>query len=71
MKATLEFSLPDENHEYMLTANAGRMASLLHEFVTWMRERRKYGEEKDISYDALWDKFHELWVDEGVPDEIF
>jgi hypothetical protein len=44
MKATIEFSLPDERSEFDLHCAAPRMYSALCDIVEHVRRRRKYGE---------------------------
>jgi hypothetical protein len=44
VKATIEFSLPEERSEFDLHCSAGRMYSALCDIVEHVRRRRKYGE---------------------------
>lgn len=43
-KAILEFSLPEEEPEYMLASNAGRLVSVLYELRNHVRGQLKYTE---------------------------
>lgn len=43
MKAILEFSLPEESHEFELATSAGRMGSVIEETLNHIRSRLKYG----------------------------
>lgn len=71
-KATLEFTLPEENEEYKMTMDAGKYHSALWDFSQdFLRKEMKYNAE---SYDekeyALLEKvrtaFYEACVDNGV-----
>lgn len=71
MKATLEFSLPDEKHEFELATNAVKWMSFAHEFEQYLRTEYKYNEDKynDDQYKTLSeirDKFYELLNEEGL-----
>lgn len=52
MKATLEFTLPDEQHEFMQASRAGEAFLALEEFGEYLRAQEKYvdpAERDDIS----------------------
>jgi hypothetical protein len=60
MKATLEFSLPEERAEYHWASNAGKLHSAIIEFDGILRNRCKYGDDnaraselRSILYDCL------------------
>ena len=42
MKAILEFNLPEDNIEYELVNNAGKMCSVLWDMDQWLRAQYKY-----------------------------
>ena len=42
MKAILEFNLPEDNIEYELVNNAGKMHSVLWEMDQWLRSNTKH-----------------------------
>jgi len=44
LKATIEFTLPEENEEYKIFNNALDMASVLHEIDNYCRSCIKYDE---------------------------
>ncbi len=58
MKATITFTLPEENAEYRMHCRAGTMASLIYDFTTELRNKSKYGEPQDVTWDAVYD----LWL---------
>ena len=69
MRATLTFTLPDEQVEHQNAVDAGKAFSLLNHIVTRMREREKYGLNEDET-DALFieslqgdilDAFPDIW----------
>ena len=58
MKATFEFSLPEETEEYEMYRRAPEYSSALRELREWLRQRRKRG--ATIHLEETWDKFHEI-----------
>lgn len=52
MKATLTFTLPEEQHEYMNAVNGAKMHSILWEFDQWLRAKLKYGDLDEGQYKA-------------------
>jgi coproporphyrinogen III oxidase len=42
MKAILEFNLPEDNIEYKLVNNAGKIHSVLWDMDQWLRAQYKY-----------------------------
>jgi hypothetical protein len=53
MKATLTFSLPEEQHEYSNAVEGSKMRSVLWELDQWLRAKLKYEELTDGQYDAF------------------
>ena len=51
MKATLEFSLPEEHSEHLRAINAGAAWTALYEIDHRLRNLVKYGLNKDSSYE--------------------
>ena len=71
MKATFEFSLPEETLEYGIYYRAPEYISALREFREWLRQRRKHGDGSEDAYvvlDRVWDRFHE--VCEGFTNDL-
>ncbi len=74
MKATFEFSLPEETPEYGIYHNAPEYISALREFREWLRQQRKHGDITVLGrtylegLEEVWDKFHE--VCEGFIDDL-
>ena len=66
MKATFEFSLPEETLEYGIYRNALEYISALQEFNEWLRRGKDRDDPAHI--DEVWDKFHE--VCEGFTDDL-
>ncbi|MFN5251424.1 MAG: hypothetical protein ACK5DE_10265 [Bacteroidota bacterium] len=70
MKATLTFSLPEEQVEYEYTLNAARYKDALKDIMDMMRREFKYGEnseEVEGKIAELYDRFIE--ITEGLFDE--
>ena len=62
MKATLEFTLPEENQEFETAANASQLASVITDFDRYIRNLRKYDNNLE-SVDKVLDQLHmELWA---------
>jgi len=54
-KASLEFSLPEENDEYKMTMKAGDYYSALWDLYQFLRADSKYGEAKHAEvYEKFW-----------------
>ncbi len=71
MKATFEFSLPEETLEYGIYHNAPKYISALVEFREWLRRERKDvagTEYVCVVLDRVWEKFHETC--EGFIDDL-
>ena len=47
MKATLEFTLPDEAHAHLLAIRSGELYAALCEFGEYLRSQEKYVEPED------------------------
>ncbi len=70
MKATLTFSLPEEQVEYEYTLNAARYKDALKDIMDMMRREFKYGEnseEVEGKIAELYDRFIE--ITEGLFNE--
>ena len=68
MKATLEFNLPEEQEEYDITMQAGKMHSVLWDFDQKLRGIVKW-EKKGYNLNTvenLRDELHELMNDNGL-----
>ena len=60
MKATFEFSLPDETADYLVYHRAPDYHVALGEFREWLRQRRKHGKDTFVLLDTVWDEFHRI-----------
>ena len=65
-KVTMEFNLPDEQSEFELAQNAGKMHSSLWDMYQFLRADSKHGEGK---YQEVYDKFWEVLKENVV--ELF
>lgn len=68
-KATLSFSLPEEQHEFETATNGGSYLAALQELDNYLRGRLKYeelSEEVDAALQAARDKLHEEMNDHDV-----
>jgi hypothetical protein len=69
MKATLEFRLPEENHEFANATQGSKMRSVLWELDQWLRAKLKFDELSDGQYDsykATRDQLRELLQEENI-----
>jgi hypothetical protein len=71
MKAKLEFSLPDEQHEFNCAVNGRKMYSILWELDQWLRSNVKYSpdsmsEDEIKAYDKCRDQLRDLMLDESI-----
>lgn len=53
MKATLEFTLPEEQMEHMAALQGGRAVCAINELFSYLRQEIKYGDPDKKTYDAL------------------
>lgn len=53
MKATFEFDLPEDQHEYDVMSQASKMQRFLWEFSQQLREWEKYGHQFNDARDAV------------------
>ncbi len=62
-KGILEFSLPEEQNEFKMATDAGRYASMLHEYDQYLRSLTKYAPESQTEAvtDALQAAREKLW----------
>jgi hypothetical protein len=69
MKATLTFSLPEEEYEYSNAVEGTKMRSVLWDLDQWLRAKLKYEELTDGKYDAFKetrDHLRSLLVEENI-----
>ena len=66
MKATFEFSLPEDTEEYEMYRRAPEFLGALREFRHWLRQRTKQGVEVHLA--EVWDEFQEAC--EGFANEL-
>ena len=66
MKCTIEFDLPEEQVEYELCMNGGKLNSILTDFMEWVRQLNKYQDVESISINMIRDKIGELFDDYEV-----
>jgi hypothetical protein len=69
MKATLEFNLPEDQHEYDLVVTASQMFNALWEISQELRSICKYEELSEKEWemaDKIRDKFFEILNDNNI-----
>jgi hypothetical protein len=70
MKATLEFNLPDDYHEWDMAVHGAKMYLAMHEFSQELRIMWKYKEyQTDEEYailESIRDKFHEILTEHNI-----
>lgn len=68
-KVTIEFNLPEEEHEYNIYTCAQKMYNFIDEFSSYLRNELKYTEmtpEGYIKAEQIRERFHALKHDNGV-----
>jgi hypothetical protein len=69
MKATLTFTLPEEEHEYTNAVEGAKMRSILWDVDQWLRSKLKYEELSDGQFDAFKetrDHIRRLLIEENI-----
>jgi len=66
MKATLVFSLPDDEAAHRLAVNARRYWTVLWDYDQWLRGLAKHSDEDGDWAEKARDKLHEMLAGEGV-----
>ena len=66
MKATLEFTLPEENEEYEIAANASKMYCALSDFKAYLRNKCKYEEGTTLAKEDVYSDFLEMLRDRDI-----
>jgi hypothetical protein len=72
MKATLTFTLPDEDSQYSDAVNGYKMRTILWDVDQWLRAKMKYEELSDGQYDAFKetrDHLRRLLIEENIDIE--
>jgi len=64
MKATLEFSLPEDNQEFELASKALKLYGTLWDFDVWLRTQIKYNNQEQ--YETVREKLRELMNDNRI-----
>ena len=75
MKAILEFNLPEDNIEYELVNNAGKMHSVLWDMDQWLRVQIKHAPDtmSEDTYNAYLkcrEQLNELINDENISFDL-
>jgi len=72
MKATLEFNLPEDSHEFKLATKASDWWNVCWEMDQWLRAQYKYmpdgeySKDKYETYEKCREHLHELMSENGV-----
>ena len=69
MKAILEYTLPDDQHEYDLANNSGAMYNALHEIRDEIRRLHKYGDlngEQWEMVDKIYQQLNDILIDNNI-----
>ena len=72
MKATLEFNLPEDEHEFKMATTGASMHSVLWDMDQWLRAQYKYmpdneySEDKYNAYESAREHLHQLLVEYNV-----
>ena len=73
MKATLEFSLPEDQAEYEMVINASKFYKIIWEMKKELRSKVKYAELSDSeykAYDSMREFFNNLIYQEDVGNQF-
>jgi hypothetical protein len=63
MEVTLKFTLPEEQPEYEMHANAGKLYSAVWDYAEWLRGICKHGNPGDFNAEACREKLYEFLKD--------
>ena len=69
MKATIEYTLPDDQHEYDLANSSGAMYNALHEIRDELRRLHKYGDldsEQWEVVDKIYQTYHDILIENNI-----
>jgi len=69
MKAILEYTLPDDQHEYDLANSSGAMYNALHEIRDEIRRLHKYGDlngEQWEMVDKIYQQFNDILIENKI-----
>jgi len=75
MKAILEFNLPEDNVEYELINNAGKMHSVLWKMDQWLRSNIKHApdnmsQDTYDAYEKCREQLKELMYEENISFDL-
>lgn len=73
MKATFEFDLPEDQHEYDIMNQASKMKTMLWEFSQQLRSWEKYGHQFKNADDTLYkirEEFYRLLNNNEVNSDL-
>jgi hypothetical protein len=62
-KVTLEFNLPDEQSEYFQASNGAKFHSVLWDVTHEFRQRWKYNEKRECTWDEVWELLWDVYND--------
>jgi len=65
MKSTLEWSLPEEQHDYELHVNAGKLYSAVWDYAEWLRGICKHGKPDEFNAEKCREKLYEFLIESG------
>ena len=71
MEAILKYNLPDDQAEFQMAMDAGKMHSVLWDMDQWLRAQIKYApdemsQEKYEAFEECREKLHDLMVENNV-----
>lgn len=70
MRARLEFELPEDAHEFKQALAGGKLCLFLSDFRERLRQRRKYGQTNETTWDEVEKLFFDMANDNGVDWEL-
>jgi coproporphyrinogen III oxidase len=76
MKATLEFNLPEDSHEFQMATTGANMHSVLWDMDQWLRAQYKYmpdteySEEKYDTYEKCREQLYQFMRDNNVSFDL-
>jgi len=66
MKATLQFNLPEDAHDFKQSCKGVEWSLMVYELDQWAREIQKYTEKNTLTADELREKIRELMYESGL-----
>ncbi len=60
MRATFEWSLPEEREDYEMYSQSGKLYSAVWDYAQWLRQVCKHGDPNEHNAEDCREKFYEI-----------